>query len=365
MNRKQALTVIFIFAFLFSFAAGFSIVKADSASDFSFASGFRIDSPINRTYTSRSLILNASFGSLVGANINHSLTYSLDGTYMGNIPIVGHYPNWLSFQGFFTGTVSLPELSKGLHTITVFAMHNIYNFANTPKNTQLENAAVIFNISDTIPANELTPPVISDLTVENKSYPFVQLSLNFSVDKAVMWTGYCLDDRNWTITDWWNTPTSVRSFNATLKALTEGSHTLVVYGEDTFGNNGASEIVNFAVDATPPKVSLLSIENKTYDSASVPLNFELNETVSQISYSLDGQSNVSISGNSTLTGLPNGLHNVTVYAWDETGNIGASATTSFNVKVRDLFPTTFAAASGASAAVVGVGLVVYFKKHRR
>lgn len=367
MNRKQALTIILTFALLLPFTTGLTAVKADSSFPI-VISPVHIESPINRTYTSGLLTLNVSFGGFCFNIIKHSLTYSLDGNDMCALPIVPHYPDYLSVQAGFTASVQLPQLSKGQHSIIVYAEHSVYNFTTNgvfyPKITQLDNATVIFNISDTIPVNEVTSPVISGLTVENKSYSSTKLSLNFTVDKAVLSTSYCLDNRTMEITDWWNTPASMRRFNATLKGLTEGSHTLTVYAEDTFENIGASENVNFTVDVTPPKVSLLSIENKTYDSASIPLNFTVNESISQVAYCFDRQNNISISGNSTLNGLPNGLHNVTVYAWDEAGNIGASATTGFNVKVRDLFPTTFAAASGASAAVVGVGLVVYFKKHR-
>ncbi|MCJ7560689.1 Ig-like domain-containing protein [Candidatus Bathyarchaeota archaeon] len=178
-----------------------------------------------------------------------------------------------------------------------------------------------------------------------------------------MWTGYCLDDSNLTITDWWNTPATARSFNVTLKGLTDGSHTLVVYTEDTFGNTGASETVNFAIDITPPVISILSIQNRTYDSATVPLTFAVNESTIQIECSLDGQNNITIIENSTLTRLSNGVHNVTIYAWDEAGNIGASETIYFSVEVP--FPTMLvASASGVSVAVIGVGLLVYFKKRK-
>lgn len=56
------------------------------------------------------------------------------------------------------------------------------------------------------------------------------------------------------------------------------------------------------VDKTPPVISNLTIENKTY-TAEIPLNFSLNEIASQISYSLDNQANVTILGNTTLAGL--------------------------------------------------------------
>jgi hypothetical protein len=57
-----------------------------------------------------------------------------------------------------------------------------------------------------------------------------------------------------------------------------------------------------------------------------------------------------------------GVHNVTVYAWDTAGNVGASETITFTVTP---FPTApVVAASVASIAVVTAGLLVYFKKRK-
>jgi hypothetical protein len=60
------------------------------------------------------------------------------------------------------------------------------------------------------------------------------------------------------------------------------------------------------------------------------------------------------------------LHNVTVYARDEFENTGASEIITFTVEESGPFPTALvAAASGASTAVIVVGLLVYFKKRKR
>jgi hypothetical protein len=367
MKLQQVSASIFILSLFSSLAAGLTTVKADS--QFPFPIGMlHIESPINRTYTTGFLQLNVSFSGLCFDSIKHSLTYSLDGNYMGTLPIEPHYPDWLSVQAGFTASVVLPELAKGQHIITVNAEYSIYNYTTNDgvfhsKLTKFENATVVVNISDTIPLNELTAPVISDLSVENKAYPSAALPLNFNVDKAVMWTGYCLDGYNLTITDWWNTPATARRFNVTLKGLTEGSHSLAVYAEDTFGNTGTSKIVNFAIDTTPPVISILSIQNRTYDSATVPLTFAINEPTIQIEYNLDGQNNITIIENSTLTRLSNGMHNITIYAWDEAGNIGFSQTTSFSVYVQELFSMTLAVALASSVAACA-GLLMYFKKRK-
>jgi len=113
----------------------------------------------------------------------------------------------------------------------------------------------------------------------------------------------------------------------------------------------------------PPVIDVVSPGSQSYNESSVSLVFTVNKPVNWTGYSLDGQDNVTITGNTTIAGLSNGLHNVTVYAEDSRGNMGASETVSFSVEVP--FPTTLAATAFAvSAAVIGIGLLVYFKKRK-
>jgi hypothetical protein len=83
------------------------------------------------------------------------------------------------------------------------------------------------------------------------------------------------------------------------------------------------------VDRTAPSIKVLSPENKNYTTGSILLSVMINEHASQIVFSLDGQQNVTVAGNATLTGLQVGLHNITIYANDTFGNTGASETITF------------------------------------
>jgi parallel beta-helix repeat protein len=84
-------------------------------------------------------------------------------------------------------------------------------------------------------------------------------------------------------------------------------------------------------ETTPPAIAILSPENKTYTvNASIPLTFTVDEFATWMGYSLDGQANVTITGNTTLPTLPDGWHYVTVYANDTFGNMGF-ATVYFTV----------------------------------
>jgi len=129
----------------------------------------------------------------------------------------------------------------------------------------------------------------------------------------------------------------------------------------TIDSGASATEPTLAVDSVPPIISNISVYNRTYTSTEVQLNFTVNENFSQVTYSLDGKDNVTIAGNTTLTGLPSGSHNVTLYARDVAGNIGASETVTFAV-VNEAEPSPYVAVALTSMVVVGVGLMVYYKK---
>jgi hypothetical protein len=87
------------------------------------------------------------------------------------------------------------------------------------------------------------------------------------------------------------------------------------------------------IDTTPPTITIISPENKTYYATSIPLTFTVNEPTSWCGYSLDGKANVTLPGcaNKTITGLSNGQHNIMVYANDTSGNMGSSSKVYFKI----------------------------------
>jgi hypothetical protein len=119
----------------------------------------------------------------------------------------------------------------------------------------------------------------------------------------------------------------------------------------------------FGYGTVPPTIDVVSPRSQTYNESSVSLVFTVNKPVNWTGYSLDGGETVTVAGNTTLEGLANGLHNVTVYAKDAFGNVGASETVSFTVAVP--FPATMVITPIALVAVVSVGFIVYFRKRKR
>jgi len=242
-------------------------------------------SPKNETYASTSFSLN-----FTQSEPTSWIGYSLDGqtnvTVGGNTTLVG--------------------LSEGIHSITVYATDIAGNMGSPD--------TVYFTV-DTVSVS------IDLLSPENKTYTTDSVSLSFAVDEETSWIGYSLDGQaNNTIAG-----------DTTLIGLSDGMHSLVVYASDMLGNTGHSDTVYFTIDTVLPNIELLSPENKTYAAADVPLSFILSEATSWIGYSLDGQMNVTVSGNITLFGLSDGVHTITVYAADTAGNMGRSVTVYFTI----------------------------------
>jgi hypothetical protein len=126
------------------------------------------------------------------------------------------------------------------------------------------------------------------------------------------------------------------------------------------------------LDSVPPNISDISLDNGTYTSGEVALNFTVDEKISQAMYSLDGTGNITIAGNTTLTGLSVGAHNLTIYAWDIAGNVGASKTVKFDVasmtaeaEPQESFLTALVVAVPlAVVAFFAMEILVYFRKRK-
>jgi hypothetical protein len=110
-------------------------------------------------------------------------------------------------------------------------------------------------------------------------------------------------------------------------------------------------------DVQPPVITVSSPKSKTYEAGDISLMFTVNKPASWIGYSLDGEAEVTITGNTTLSGLAVGAHNLTISAADLTGLIGVSKTIQFTIVAR--FPTELVLAGITVAAAV----LLYLKRH--
>lgn len=151
-----------------------------------------------------------------------------------------------------------------------------------------------------------------------------------------------------------------------------------------------------------PNITIENPQNATYHVNTITLNFtiESNWGVYPCFYSLDGQkmkpienltvisredanigknprvNRTTLKGNCVLSNLSEGGHNVTfylitdreisLYRTYEKGEVLYSATAQFVIDSSGSFPTVLAVgASGASVAILGIGMLFYFKKRNR
>ena len=169
-----------------------------------------------------------------------------------------------------------------------------------------------------------------------------------------------------------------------LEDLDEGNHTLKVYSQDAYGGE-MSTSVEFIIDTDfKSPLSVLSPQNKTYFATEVPLTFVCTEEIrrtegiTMADYLLDRIGAGYISGNLTLTGLSIGEHELRVVVWTVKGvfsqvvhfsvsqPISISSPSPEPTPNPEPFPTTlFVTASGVSIAIVGIGLLIYFKRRER
>jgi hypothetical protein len=278
----------------------------------------------NQTYETHSIALNVTVTKPISWNnstfngytayeglINY-VTYSVDG--QTNQLSTFNLDDWGSTSPLIF-SVNLTNLSDGVHYISAKASGRCVfapAFFNGRYSNQVQGSSEI--ISFVINA----PPKISLLSPENITYRDDSLPLIFTVDENVSWMGYSLNQE---------TNVTINS-NTTLTNLSDGKQNLQVYARVPTGSTSSSGEINFVVDI-PPKIELLSPNNSNYNSTNIPVRFIVNKPVSWMAYSLDGQQVTPVSGNTTLTDLPDGNHTLTIYAGDPTENKGSSQTINF------------------------------------
>ena len=313
----------------------------------------------------------------------------------------------------FRHTISLTGIPEGNHSIEVRAIEtgtyltdlfSYYSFI-MPGSSSVSftidtsnNVAVLSDengtVDEALPDGMTKPPVITILTPRNNTFhrtKDIELTLKVSAGDSTVASAQLTSEiyykADWQPNNTWiykYHPKAyyqlINDYSATinLTGIPDGMHTITVNATERRQYDGyndyskglhykifeitGSSSVSFTVDTKAPSIFVLSPQNKTYASSDLQLNFMALESGLQITYSLDGQQSITVLGNITLTDLSIGHHNLTIYAKDEAGNIGALKTVAFTVA--EPFPTTMVIAPIASVAFVGAGLMVYLKRKR-
>ena len=124
------------------------------------------------------------------------------------------------------------NLSQGIHTITAKV-----------------SAGPYYEIGNVTIAAGIVAPYITVLSPENRTYSTTEIPLIFATSEMLELSNlqYVLDGKRVFVSE-----------NSSLKGLSEGVHTLIVYGRSVFGANSGSETIYFSVDVPFPTMLVIA-----------------------------------------------------------------------------------------------------------
>jgi len=247
--------------------------------------------------------------------------------YKGFIPIIGEY----LFYVYLDGNMSLPKVLSNF-TVTYYS---------------------VVHTSDTV----------KDYTFIFRNLTDTEHVLHIVVEAKAIYMGYFTRDGH--------TVTTGISNNT---YITQTTHFQLNPYSKTVSFQKEPQIVSRDPYPNPPTpVPIInSPQNTTYTTDDItqftlPLDFTINATASWIGYSLDNQTRITINGNTTLSELSAGSHNITLYASGTFGNLGISNTTYFTIAEQAAQNSVFQPLLLALPIVIvvsAVGLLAYFKKRK-
>ncbi|NLF88870.1 hypothetical protein GX563_08625 [Candidatus Bathyarchaeota archaeon] len=220
-----------------------------------------------------------------------------------------------------------------------------------------------------IPAVQISYPVISTGGYVNSSVEFIVTVNTFIDSSAVNSISYSLDGGEQvnltdlavtTYDDYGPTKVDYKAYKATisLKDLSEGNHTLDASA------NGMSDSRSFVVNSNYhiTALNVLSPSSPVYTFNEVPLKFTYTGDITNAHYYLyrgnELVTDSSLSGDTTLSNLPDGSYNLLVFVTTQYGQ--DSKMIDFLV----ISPSTIAIVSAIVILLISIGVLVYFKKYR-
>ena len=200
-----------------------------------------------------------------------------------------------------------PTLTEGQHTVKYYCTDGTENS---------ENNLTYFNI-------DLTLPIPTIILPENKTYNTTTIDFNHTqtdnngIDSC--WYEY---DNNGTVT--------LNNCENKTFTLTNGNHNITLYVQDVAGNiNKTTQY--FTIDTIPPTITIISPENKTYNTSVITLNITTNENVNSCWYEYLNTNTTMTQNNATnyydTIILSDNTHYIQFYCNDTVNNTGTNNVT--------------------------------------
>ena len=238
MNRQSSRITAFIVVLLGLLLIGLQPVLGNIVGPVYISDVVTVFSPVNTTYNTKNILFNYTVEVGIGSHL--SLNYTLDGTVTAPMPYALIKPNELHVVSLARGQVGLPELSEGLHSLTIsvysdFIFSNVHSYVDT----------IYFKVDLSAPDFTLdgTPPNITIQTPQTNRTYANRVSLNVLLSEP---TG------QFTVTLDGNRTLYLPAQNTSLTDLTVGTHSLTIQANDLVGNSGYSNYVTFYVSEPTP-----------------------------------------------------------------------------------------------------------------
>jgi len=135
-------------------------------------------------------------------------------------------------------------------------------------------------------------------------------------------------DECWYTNDTFTTNYSLTNCQTNITTITwsEGTHVVIVYGNDTTGNINSSQ-VTFNIDTILPNVQIiLPVNNSNTTDTQKEVNYTYSDDNIDKCWWGDGSANTTIACGTNITGVTwnEGLNNITIYANDSMNNVNSS-----------------------------------------
>ena len=238
MSRQSSRITAFIVVLLSLLLIGLQPVLGNVVGPVYISDVVIVYSPVNTTYNTKNILLNYTVG--VGIGMHISLNYTLDEGLTGDMPFTVINPNELHVVYLARGQVQLPELSEGLHSLTIsfstdFSFNAIHSFVDT----------IYFTVDLAAPdvVLDATPPNIIIQTPQTNQTYTGTVPLNVLLSEPTTPLTATIDG---------NRTLTLPAQNTTLTDLTVGTHSLTINANDLVGNRGYSNYVTFYVSEPTP-----------------------------------------------------------------------------------------------------------------
>ena len=255
--------------------------------------------------------------------------------------------------------LSATEVETGVYDVTIstaglYGDYRVIIYTSAPTGYLPDTYSYRLSIVDT------RPPYVEILMANNTMFNTSFLTVKWwALDNGSGIAYYLikLDDGDWI---------NITKTNYTFTSIPDGEHLVVVRAIDKAGNT-AETSVRFIVDTKPPVLTIL-IENGTiFQTSSPTIGWEAYDEngVAYYLIKLDNEEWIKVTTTSyTFKNLSEGIHTITIKAFDNAGN-SASVSATFNIAKRTREGVSPLLWLICTLCIISISLAIYFIRKKK